>query len=435
MMASQLHLLDSPQDMTSLPTAKVKGADKTGVHAWTPFYASFSETFALKAIQSLAPDPNDLVFDPFVGSGTTLIAAMKLGLAARGNDLDPFACLLSRAKIAFKADPKDVRKLLQGSKAKKSKCQFPDAAREIFTEECLAYASAVFEKVLTRTDTDSAGVLGTLLRDKQGAFDSEIVALVAVAIGGATASKLIRGSNPTWYRQAIAGEISEIAALREATLSTAELMLNDLAEAPPVSKLDIILTNSDLKDLRPSPRGRLHDIVLTSPPYLTRMDYVVKHLPHLLILSGLIQIDIDHLRRKMLGTPKIVEKGSFNALWGRQCITCLDAIKSHESYASGNYYVWNYYQYFKTLYSCLVSMTSQLSPSARGLIVVQGSYYKDVPIDLSKIVVEMLENIGLGGRVVSRDKVKTSMRDINPARSGKAPAASSSEDIVYFSRR
>jgi len=36
--------------------------------------------------------PNDLVFDPFGGSGTTLIAAERLGRRARLCELDPRFC-------------------------------------------------------------------------------------------------------------------------------------------------------------------------------------------------------------------------------------------------------------------------------------------------------------------------------------------------------
>lgn len=39
-----------------------------------------------------------MVFDPFAGSGTTLIEAQRLGLSSVGVDLNPIACLISRVK-------------------------------------------------------------------------------------------------------------------------------------------------------------------------------------------------------------------------------------------------------------------------------------------------------------------------------------------------
>ena len=40
----------------------------------------------------------DTVYDPFSGSGTTAVEGRLHGLHAEGNDINPLACLLSRAK-------------------------------------------------------------------------------------------------------------------------------------------------------------------------------------------------------------------------------------------------------------------------------------------------------------------------------------------------
>jgi site-specific DNA-methyltransferase (cytosine-N4-specific) len=40
----------------------------------------------------------DVIYDPFCGSGTTVVEARKLGFCGVGTDINPFACLLARAK-------------------------------------------------------------------------------------------------------------------------------------------------------------------------------------------------------------------------------------------------------------------------------------------------------------------------------------------------
>src|SRR5437667_1591769 len=42
--------------------------------------------------------PGDCVYDPFVGSGTTLVEANAFGAAAVGCDISAFNCLLTRVK-------------------------------------------------------------------------------------------------------------------------------------------------------------------------------------------------------------------------------------------------------------------------------------------------------------------------------------------------
>jgi DNA methylase len=44
--------------------------------------------------------PGDVIFDPFVGSGTTLVEANAFGAQAIGSDISAFNCLLSRVKTA-----------------------------------------------------------------------------------------------------------------------------------------------------------------------------------------------------------------------------------------------------------------------------------------------------------------------------------------------
>ncbi|MBX7213605.1 MAG: site-specific DNA-methyltransferase [Thermoflexales bacterium] len=54
----------------------------------------------LERIIDLASRPGDLVLDPFCGSGTTLVAARKLGRSGWGCDISPHALDIARARLA-----------------------------------------------------------------------------------------------------------------------------------------------------------------------------------------------------------------------------------------------------------------------------------------------------------------------------------------------
>ncbi|MBV8454202.1 MAG: site-specific DNA-methyltransferase, partial [Deltaproteobacteria bacterium] len=67
------------------------------LHRFHPFCARFPSHIVEEALASYTK-PGDSVFDPFCGSGTTLVEALALGRNAVGVDANPLACLISQAK-------------------------------------------------------------------------------------------------------------------------------------------------------------------------------------------------------------------------------------------------------------------------------------------------------------------------------------------------
>lgn len=66
-------------------------------HEFYRYPARFSPRFAAAAIAAFS-SPDDLVLDPFVGGGTTLVESMRAGRRAVGADLNPLATFVTRAK-------------------------------------------------------------------------------------------------------------------------------------------------------------------------------------------------------------------------------------------------------------------------------------------------------------------------------------------------
>lgn len=66
-----------------------------GLHRYS---SKFIPQIAREVIELLT-EPGEIVLDPFVGSGTTLVEALASGRHGVGVDLSPLACLISRAKV------------------------------------------------------------------------------------------------------------------------------------------------------------------------------------------------------------------------------------------------------------------------------------------------------------------------------------------------
>ena len=69
-----------------------------GPHAWHPFPAKFPPQLPRFLIERLSA-PGDVVLDPMLGSGTTLVEAVRLGRRAIGCDIDPLARMIAGAKL------------------------------------------------------------------------------------------------------------------------------------------------------------------------------------------------------------------------------------------------------------------------------------------------------------------------------------------------
>lgn len=81
-------------------TRRVQGA----THRFYRYPARFSPLFVQAAIEQFTK-PGDLVFDPFVGGGTTLVEAMRLGRAGVGSDINELAIFISQVKTTLLSEP------------------------------------------------------------------------------------------------------------------------------------------------------------------------------------------------------------------------------------------------------------------------------------------------------------------------------------------
>ncbi len=80
-------------------TRRVQGA----THRFYRYPARFSPLFVQAAIEQFTK-PGDLVFDPFVGGGTTLVEAMRLGRAGVGSDINELAIFITEVKTTLLTD-------------------------------------------------------------------------------------------------------------------------------------------------------------------------------------------------------------------------------------------------------------------------------------------------------------------------------------------
>src|SRR5580658_214827 len=78
-------------------TGEGEGEDRAHVHGFHTYPARMHPATATRLIEAFA-SPGSTVLDPFCGSGTVLVEAMRLGSTAIGTDLNPLAVRLATIK-------------------------------------------------------------------------------------------------------------------------------------------------------------------------------------------------------------------------------------------------------------------------------------------------------------------------------------------------
>lgn len=83
------------------------------IHAWYRFVLSFPPHLVRQYIAAFQLGPDDLLLDPFCGTGTTLVEARKNGIPSIGCDAHPLAALVSRVKTNWEIDLASARAKLR----------------------------------------------------------------------------------------------------------------------------------------------------------------------------------------------------------------------------------------------------------------------------------------------------------------------------------
>lgn len=98
-------VLDLDRDCQRALIEAARNTDRISglTHDFYRYPARFSPTLVRAAIAAFS-EPEDLVLDPFMGGGTTLVEAMALGRSAIGTDISSLATFISEVKTTIYSD-------------------------------------------------------------------------------------------------------------------------------------------------------------------------------------------------------------------------------------------------------------------------------------------------------------------------------------------
>jgi SAM-dependent methyltransferase len=416
---------------------KLVRREQDGWQGFFPYYAGFPESFAEGILKSAGLGAEALVLDPWNGSGTTTYAAAREDYRALGLDLNPVMVLVSKARLL---PPSEADALLPLAERviHASRQEIEIAANDPLLQ-WFTRSTGVAVRGLERAIRQC--VVGGMTQAADGTHLENISCIAATLYAAlfSVCRELVskyRSTNPTWTKVPRHGErrrskprqlIEEAYRSRVRAMGQSLCALRNRPIDP--ACVDIRVRDSTHK----LPPGTDADLVLTSPPYCTRLDYTAATRIELAVLFELVQVDPVALSREMIGSTRVPQVTLRAASeWGTTSSRFLDLVANHESKASRTYYLPTHLDYFDKMYRSLGVIADALKPKGIAILVAQDSYYKEVHNDLPTILTEMAtsHSLILGRR--EDFKQGRTMSNVNPRAQKYARPQGAVESVLCF---
>jgi excisionase family DNA binding protein len=356
----------------------VTNAHTHGLHSYP---AKFPPPLPARLIEILT-DRGQVVFDPFCGSGTTLVEALRLDRAAVGNDVNPIGVLASEAKtLALSAE--DIRALVELRDSVRADGQRETGAISLFdgvTTPIDPMAAPPIPNIDHWFHPIAVRELGLALRRLQ-----DLPHATTVVARATLSSILVAVSNqdsesrytakpvdllPGEVLSRFARRLGEVASMHEAWASAR-------------GERECRVMGLDTRTLTRGDVGQVHAVV-TSPPYANAFDYHLYHRHRMFWLGH------DPARVRSL------EIGSH-----------LNHQREKDGVAS----------YRDDMAACLRCIASCLDPGAPCAFVVGDSVFNGITVNNAHVIVEGARKAGFRCIAVEQRSIHPIKRSmIKPAR-------------------
>ncbi len=377
-----------------------RGAD-TGyaTHHLHSFAARFPPQLPRYFIEALT-DPEEIVLDPMVGSGTTVVEAALLGRKGIGIDLDPLAILISKAKttpVAFEALLEAGKRVLTCThRLLKDGLNIgdvlsPDPATEDFVQYWF----------LPRTQQELTALVQAIREESSPSIRRFLLVILSSIIvtksGGVSLARDLAHSRP--HRD-----------MDKSVPSALELFQTRFRRARPDNSLPVgssIIIHGDAQHL-PLPTESVH-LVVTSPPYANAIDYMRAHKFSLVWMGKSIQ-ELSQWRSRHIGSEKIhpIEMENLPSL-AQNVVRELSTQDSRKARVLA--------RYFAEMTNVLREVWRVLRPGAAAIFVVGTSTIRGINVQTHLCLTEIATHVGfemvrIAERRLDRD------RRMMPARQG-----------------
>jgi DNA modification methylase len=324
----------------------------------------------------------DLVCDPFMGSGTTLVEAIVNGRKAYGTDINPVAVLIATAKTT----------VIEPSKLKRE------------TDSLLGYLDAAFQKekgqsLLANEPADfcipgheridywfpqrQKRDLALILSRVQQISDKEIQAFLLCSFSNilkGCSRWMMKSVKPTRDKEKVVADAHRSFVLQMRRMMKKNEELWKLLDG---KKADRVIDNRDAREL--ALKDKEAALIVTSPPYVTSYEYADLHQLTALWLG--YADNLKDFRSKFIGSiQKEDGKLSLYSPLAKETVGKLREKDRREATGAE--------RYFFEMQQCFEEMHRVLKPKGRAAIVIGDTDLKKIEIKNAEIFIQTMEKIG-----------------------------------------
>lgn len=385
----------------TMPVGSSTNSSQDGVFGWYQYIQDFTGDFALTWLKSVALN-RDLLWEPFSGSGTTLVAAKILGIPSVGYDLNPFMVDVSKAKLDWKIRTesvlRDARRIFNvvttsetPEPADAVKGKWDSYSENLFLDGVDHYPS---DKKLEKWISPQVLLRFQRILSEIDSAEKSVQLFLQVAV----ASLVVPASNMT-FRPNICYEARPTLdfPVARAFLARVEQMVADFETLPRSSQVP---ARAFLGDARFEGPERA-DVIFTSPPYPNDMEYIHQTRLELALLSyAQDKSDLTNLKKKMISSSvKLVyRENEWQKIDGIEVEAVRKICEQIAETLVGKNWGWNAAdmtaQFFGGMRSVLQNWHNRLSPKALAAVVIGDSAFNGVKVPTDLLLAEVASHHG-----------------------------------------
>lgn len=428
----------------AVPSPKRTRGGAAGWHGFFPYYAGFPTSFAHNLIASAGLPEGAVILDPWNGSGTTTFAASRLGYEALGIDINPVMVMVARARLLPPSEASSIRPLARDVASKASAladAMIPQDPLLVWFDHSSARLVRAIEASI-RTLLIDCPANRPLTADLSGVSGTAATLYVALFSVVRDLAASLRSSNPTWVRKPKTGADKlavDGAELLSRFISKCSEMADALLLEATVRTLfdrgngNVLLQVANTTTERPF--SHKADLIVTSPPYCTRIDYAASTRVELAVLAPMTATTVEDLGRAMIGSTRVpITQVRKSPAFGGTCLAFLEQLRRHPSKASSGYYYRTHVDYFRKMVGSLRNAASSLSADGGAILVVQDSHYKEIHNDLPTIITEIAAGAGLQLRRREDFTVGQTLAGMNPRARKYRQVSTATEAVLCFAK-